>query len=272
MKTLHDAVDEESKRKGIPASQLTHLELDGRCRTTNCASLTAFGLKDLVCLSLCSTGVSSLASFPSLPSLRTLRVSDCKVSGGLEHLVSAGLTALTKLDLSGNAGLCRIEQLAPLKQLHVKSLDLDGCPVKDTPGFATKLFTMLDELEYLDNVDRHGVEREGDDDDEEEEEFEGEEGAGGDAAGEDDEGEEGEDEAAPAPDYAALLKDQPLEDDEEEYEEEGEDDDDEDFDEGEDEDEEEEAGSAKKRKRAADDTAGPADEEEESEGDDEEEA
>eukprot|EP00955_Chlamydomonas_euryale_P089624 364481-Chlamydomonas_euryale.AAC.7 len=146
--TLREALTSFALRHAIIRLHLTH-----RCRAQQAAS----GLDCVQVLSLCNTGVNSLASFPSLPSLHTLRLSDNKISGGLEHLVSAGLTNLRSLDLAGNTGIAKLEQLAPLKDLPVKCLDLDGCPVKDLPDFSNKLFAMLQELEYLDNVDKNGV-------------------------------------------------------------------------------------------------------------------
>ncbi len=52
-----------------------------------------------------------------------------RISGGLTHLVSAGLTSLESLDLAGNR-IASLEELEPLKQLKkLRSLDLLACPV-----------------------------------------------------------------------------------------------------------------------------------------------
>ena len=60
-----------------------------------------------------------------------LRLSDNRISGGLEQLAVSNLVNLRSLDLAGNAGLKTLGQLEPLKQLpQLKKLALDGCPIK----------------------------------------------------------------------------------------------------------------------------------------------
>ncbi|GLC49619.1 hypothetical protein PLESTB_000268100 [Pleodorina starrii] len=136
-------------------------------------------------------------------------------AGGLQHLVDAGLTNLRTLELANNR-IATVEELAPLKELKaLQSLDVFECPLAKQPSFQSKVFAMLDELKYLNSVDKSGLERDGDEEEEEfeeedageeeyddgagEEEFEDEEGGefeeGADAVGEDEEGdyqEEGE--------------------------------------------------------------------------------
>ena len=87
--------------------------------------------------------------------LERLILSDNRIATGLEHLSS--LTSLVQLDLSGNR-ISKLDELAKLKSLKLKSLDLLGCPIEQsTPNFREKLFAMLDELEYLDRADKNGA-------------------------------------------------------------------------------------------------------------------
>lgn len=52
---------------------------------------------------------------------------------------------------------CRVEVLEPLKALQqLRRLDVLACPLESVPDYDKKVFTMLPELEYLDNVDRQG--------------------------------------------------------------------------------------------------------------------
>ena len=72
-----------------------------------------------------------LPSPPPPTSPQVLRLSDNRISGGLEQLAVSNLVNLRSLDLAGNAGLKTLSQLEPLKQLpQLKKLALDGCPVK----------------------------------------------------------------------------------------------------------------------------------------------
>uniref|UniRef100_A0A7S2VV81 U2A'/phosphoprotein 32 family A C-terminal domain-containing protein n=1 Tax=Chlamydomonas chlamydogama TaxID=225041 RepID=A0A7S2VV81_9CHLO len=251
MKDLETAIKEELKRQSKPPADVTELLLDSRCKATSVKGLSEF--TNLRVLSLSNTGITSLEGFPSFPKLTSLVLADNRISGGLQHLASADLKSLQKLDLSGNR-IAKLDQLEPLKALKLRTLDLIGCPVKDqTPDFESKVFTMLDELEYLDNVDKHGNERDADEEEEDDEDYEG----------------EGEEDAADAGGEGEFEEGEG----EEEYEEEGEGEEYEEEAEEEDEDVEEDdeeeggGGSAKKRKRAEDDNAGPDDEEEDEEDD-----
>lgn len=102
-------------------------------------------------------GLTSLDGFPSLPSLRKLGLSENKISGGLQNLISSGATNLRSLILANNR-IASLTELEPLRQLrHLSSLDLLDCPVCSTPGFDKAVFKMLDELKYLNNFDRDGT-------------------------------------------------------------------------------------------------------------------
>ncbi|GAB2283090.1 hypothetical protein Dimus_017622 [Dionaea muscipula] len=132
-------------------------------------------------LSIANTGVSSLEQFPRLPNLQKLILSDNRIAGGLEFLVEAGLDSLRDLDLSNNR-LQYIEDLAPLAQLRLVSLDLYECPVTRVKDYRTRVFGLIRSLKYLDKMDAEENERpesdDEDDDDEEEEEEEEDPGSG----------------------------------------------------------------------------------------------
>ncbi|KAG2498236.1 hypothetical protein HYH03_003986 [Edaphochlamys debaryana] len=261
MKDLPQAIsDELSKQKKQP-EELVSLNLDARAKATSVQGIDAF--VNLKSLSLCSLGLTTLEGFPKLPKLVRLTLSDNRISGGLQHLVDAGLTSLRVLELANNR-IASVEELAPLKGLpSLQCLDVDACPLTKQPGHAAKVFAMLDELKYLDNVDKEGRERDGD---EEEEDFEEEdageeeyEEGGGEGEEEDEEGAEFDEEK----EYAVLVgPDAVGEDEDGDYEAEGEGDDDDD-DEGE---AEEEAGegapaTGTKRKREDEEPEEGADEE-----------
>ncbi|KAL5726063.1 hypothetical protein ACHQM5_009134 [Ranunculus cassubicifolius] len=86
-------------------------------------------------LSIANAGVSSLENFPCLPKLGKLVLSDNRIAGGLEYLVQAGLGCLRDLDLSNNR-IQSMEDLAPLAQLKLMSLDLYEC-------FVTRRFRII---------------------------------------------------------------------------------------------------------------------------------
>lgn len=128
--------------------------------------------KQLKQLSIANVGVSSLADFPRLPHLQKLILSDNRIAGGLEYLVEAGLESLRDLDLSNNK-IQYIDDLAPLAQLKLVSLDLYECPVTRVVDYRAKVFGMIKSLKYLDKADAEDNERpesdeEEDDDDDEE--------------------------------------------------------------------------------------------------------
>lgn len=283
MKDIEQAIADELKKQQKKPEDVQVLNLDSKCKSTHVKGLDAF--TNLQSLSLCSLGLTSLEGFPALPKLTTLTLSDNRLTGGLQHLVSAGATGLCRLDLANNR-IARLDELEPLRQLkHLSSLDLLDCPVDSrVPDLPTKLFAMLDELKYLNGADKEGVERDGDEEEDFEEEDDGdageeeyEEGAGAEEGQpgeeeefEDEEGAEFEEGENDAPEYAPLVGQEPLEEDEEgDYEEEAED---------VDEDEEDEAvvvaaptSGGAKRKRADDDNAAADEEEEEDDEEDDDE-
>lgn len=126
-------------------------------------------------LSIANIGVSSLEKFPRLRNLTRLILSDNRIAGGLEFLVEAGLDALRDLDLSNNR-IQFVEDLAPLAQMRLVSLDLYECPVTRIKDYRSRVFSMIRTLKYLDKMDADENERpETDDEDEEEEDEEDDE-------------------------------------------------------------------------------------------------
>ncbi|KAF7828839.1 F-box protein [Senna tora] len=129
-------------------------------------------------LSIANIGVSSLEQFPRLRNLQKLILSDNRIAGGLEFLVQAGLDSLRDLDLSNNR-IQYIEDLAPLAQLKLVSLDLYECPVTRVKDYRSRVFGLIKSLKYLDKMDAEENERpESDDEDEEDEEEEDDPGSG----------------------------------------------------------------------------------------------
>lgn len=133
-------------------------------------------------LSIANIGVSSLEQFPRLRNLQKLILSDNRIAGGLEFLVEAGLESLRDLDLSNNR-IQDIDDLRPLAELKLASLDLYECPVTRVKDYRSRVFGLVKSLRYLDKMDADGNERPESDDDEEE---------SGDEEGEEDEGEDEE--------------------------------------------------------------------------------
>ncbi len=63
---------------------------------------------------------------------------------------------MNKLELANNR-IATVQELAPLKELKaLQRLDVDQCPLAKTANYSEKVFTMLDELKYLDSVDKEG--------------------------------------------------------------------------------------------------------------------
>ncbi|KAF5738163.1 Leucine-rich repeat family protein isoform 1 [Tripterygium wilfordii] len=133
-------------------------------------------------LSIANIGVSSLEQFPRLRNLQNLILSDNRIAGGLEFLVEAALESLRDLDLSNNR-IQYIEDLAPLVQLRLVSLDLYECPVTRVKDYRSRVFGLIKSLQYLDNMDAEENERS--DDEDEEEEDDGDDPGNGEIDGED---------------------------------------------------------------------------------------
>ncbi|KAG6513023.1 hypothetical protein ZIOFF_031169 [Zingiber officinale] len=131
--------------------------------------------QSLEVLSIANIGASSLEKFPRLRNLQRLILSDNRIGGGLEFLVEAGLDSLRDLDLSNNR-IQFLEDLSPLAQLRLVSLDLYECPVTKIKDYRSRVFGMIRTLKYLDKLDADENERpESDEEDEEEDEDEDDE-------------------------------------------------------------------------------------------------
>ncbi|XP_057971070.1 acidic leucine-rich nuclear phosphoprotein 32-related protein [Malania oleifera] len=135
-------------------------------------------------LSIANIGVSSLEQFPRLRNLQKLILSDNRIAGGLEFLVEAGLESLRDLDLSNNR-IQFIEDLTPLAQLRLVSLDLYECPVTRVKDYRSRVFGLIRSLKYLDKMDAEENERPESDDEEDEEEGEEDDPGSGEIDGED---------------------------------------------------------------------------------------
>ncbi|XP_060190961.1 acidic leucine-rich nuclear phosphoprotein 32-related protein [Lycium barbarum] len=122
-------------------------------------------------LSIANIGVSSLEQFPMLRNLQKLILSDNRIAGGVEFLVDAGLNSLRDLDLSNNR-INDIDDLRPLAELRLVSLDLYECPVTRVKDYRSRVFGLIKSLKYLDKMDLEGNERPESDDEEDEDEDE----------------------------------------------------------------------------------------------------
>lgn len=128
-------------------------------------------------LSIANIGVSSLEQFPRLQNLEKLILSDNRIAGGLEFLVEAGLNSLRDLDLSNNR-IQDINDLRPLAELRLVSLDLYECPVTRVKDYRSRVFGLIKSLKYLDKMDAEENERPESDEEEEEEDEEDDPGSG----------------------------------------------------------------------------------------------
>ncbi|KAH0971259.1 hypothetical protein GBA52_023415 [Prunus armeniaca] len=135
-------------------------------------------------LSIANVGVSSLEQFPRLRNLQKLILSDNRIAGGLEFLVEAGLDSLRDLDLSNNR-IQHVEDLAPLAQLKLVSLDLYECPVTHVKDYRSRVFGLIKSLKYLDKMDAEENERPESDDEEDDEDDEEDDPGSGEIDGED---------------------------------------------------------------------------------------
>ena len=132
----------------------------------SCRGMQIEGLDDdyksLEILSLINVGLTTLKGFPKLTNLKKLELSDNRINGGLENLLSC--PNLTHLNLSGNK-LKELDALAPLAKLqNLKNVDLFNCEVTKMEDYREKIFKMLPSLKFLDGFDA---------DDQEEDEFDG---------------------------------------------------------------------------------------------------
>jgi len=143
--------------------EVVELVLDN-CKATQISGLTSDFTK-LTTLSMINVGLISLDGFPKLPSLRTIDLSDNKLSGDLEKLVE-NCPKLYHVNLCANK-IAAYESLVPLKKLEeLTALDLFDCAVTEISDYREKVFEMLPQLKYLDGFDINDDEAELSDEDE----------------------------------------------------------------------------------------------------------
>ncbi|KAK0093190.1 hypothetical protein PV326_014125 [Microctonus aethiopoides] len=133
----------------IRTKQIKEFVLDN-CRSTNIVGLTDEFVA-LESLSLINVGLTSLKGFPVLPNLRKLELSDNRISGGLNLLLTS--PKLTHLNLSGNK-VKDLDTLQPLKDFkNLRSLDLFNNEATDMDNYRDKVFSLIPSLKYLDGFD-----------------------------------------------------------------------------------------------------------------------
>lgn len=164
----------ELETRGKKPSEVVDLLLD------NCKAAKISGLTDeftkLTTMSLINVGLTSLEGLPKLESLRTIDLSDNKLTGDLERLVE-NCPRLYHVNLCANK-IKDIEALAPLKKLEeLAALDLFDCDVTESQDYRQKVFELIPQLKYLDGFDIHDVEADLSEDDEGEDGMDDEENA-----------------------------------------------------------------------------------------------
>ncbi|KAJ3592771.1 hypothetical protein NHX12_005110 [Muraenolepis orangiensis] len=211
--------------------------------------------EELELLSTINVGLTTVAHLPTLTKLKTLELSDNRISGGLEVL-AAKCPKLTHLNLSGNK-IKDLSTIEPLKELaSLKSLDLFNCEVTNLNEYRDNVFKLLPHLAYLDGYDKEDKEApdsdaevyaKGLDGDEEEDEDEIDEESSDDLPGDDDEGEEDEDEENEEEENEEEEEDQSGEEKHDSEEEDDDDVNDREVDDGDEADGEDERGEKRKR-------------------------
>ncbi|CAK5051831.1 unnamed protein product [Meloidogyne enterolobii] len=145
-------MDERIKKElnGKKPSEVQDLLLDN-CKATSISGLTD-EFTQLTTLSLINVGLNSLDGLPKLPALRTIDLSDNKLTGGLEKLAQ-NCPRLYHLNLCANK-IEAIKTLEPLKELtELTALDLFDCSVTELPQYRKDVFTLLPQIRYLDGFD-----------------------------------------------------------------------------------------------------------------------
>jgi Leucine-rich repeat (LRR) protein len=159
--------------RGKDPETIKELNLDS-CRGQQIDGLTD-EFSNLEILSMINVGLTTIKGWPKLLKLRKLELSDNRIFGGLENLLSC--PNLTHLNLSGNK-IKEIDDLAPLAKLaSLRNIDLFNCEVTKLECYRDKVFKLLPTLKFLDGFDQNEQEDDDDDDDDEEDddEEEGEE-------------------------------------------------------------------------------------------------
>jgi len=160
--TMEKRISLESR--GKEANQVTELNLDNVRTVGEFEGLTE-QFSNLEKLSVVKAGLTSFKGFPKLPNLRKLDVSENRISSGLTHLKDC--PNLTHLCLSNNK-FKDVTALEPLKSLeHLTSLEIANNPLSESEEVRSRIFSMLPNLELLDNQDKEGNEASEDEDEDE---------------------------------------------------------------------------------------------------------
>merc|ERR1711973_605652 len=150
--------------RGKEASQVTELNLDNVRTVGEFEGLTE-EFSNLEKLSVVKAGLTSFKGFPKLPNLRKLDVSENRISSGLSQLKHC--PNLTHLCLSSNK-FKDISALEPLKSLeHLTNLEVANNPFSESDEVRSRIFSMLPNLDLLDNQDKEGNEASEDEDENE---------------------------------------------------------------------------------------------------------
>ena len=149
MTTIEKRIEEEVA--GRPIEEVDELILD-ECPCTQLTLITGEYV-NLEKLSAVGCGLTTLKGFPSLPNLKKIDLSGNQLTDeDLTYLSS--VPALTQLLLCANSikDITSLEALKGHKSL--RKLDFTGCPVSEGEDYRDKVFEMLDQIIYLDGVDR----------------------------------------------------------------------------------------------------------------------
>jgi len=137
----------EEGEKGKSIEPLVTLNLD------ECESLPRWYAEtdiyiNLITVSFCNMGLTTLEGFPKLRNLKKLVLADNRLSGTLELL--SGCRVLSLLDLSGN-NFRDFATLEPLKYMtELKYLNLNRCEVSRVDGYRGVVFGIIPSLRYVD--------------------------------------------------------------------------------------------------------------------------
>jgi len=223
--------------RGRAISEVKHLEING-CQTGGEFEGLTNDFVNLETLDLANSNLTNLKGFPKLKNLKKLDLSGNRLARGLEPLKEC--TNLTHILLNGN-NIKRLEELECLKSLQkLKHLEiaLSSTLGLDLLIYRAKVFSMLPNLQYLDQVDIDGNEEDEDEDELVHNGHNGIEDSDGDDELEDEEGVEDEEESEveDTPGLDSLYNNSSiLQDEGEDYEDEDASEDDDDLDDSEEE-------------------------------------
>lgn len=110
--------------------------------------------RSLVELSIADAGLNSLAGLPRLPKLLRLYLPRNRLLGAssLDAIRGSCGATLRLLDLGDNL-YSELDELTPLADVAIDSLDLCGCPITNFLGDRHNIFQLIPSLKYLDGRD-----------------------------------------------------------------------------------------------------------------------